>query len=637
MSKKINIFVGNVGSAYIDKETAQKNVAIAQQNIQDCQALIDKANGLITKINAAKTIANLAKQQADGVKSVLENVIGQNTNNPTKLNKLSALQSELINNDTDGIALNGGNVRTANSNIANLNRQLTETQSILEDALSLKEDNEKLLITRQEELTNSTNEFNSYMPEPTGEDQTVILEGELEERINNVQDNIDLANETSQAINDTTQDVYNRINEITSEPDEDTDIVLRQLYWYAGQRQLSGDVFKVTEDDCTENIVDTWHVLTVKKVNDSNFIIAGIDSNSDVTTWNVVVPKDLNFTPVKADLTERDTNWTEVRQVTVNDTQSILYEVNNEVSKLTSNPVKRLNVLMSTDEIIEPEPTGETGQQDLDAYGYWYIGTELPTQPYMDSIAANLVTDDSDVPGWRKIERPFETYTTFNKLYDPVGAIILAEDFNPIDTYIILPVGFVIIQGDDDVIDFPRYNQIVINDVIYNVYKYRFIEFGFPIFYKNSIEPTGEEPTGEEPTGEEPTGEEPTGEEPTGEEPTGEEPTGEEPTVQQFKMLTHVPTVEDLEDIAFDLVKPTTKQIIDMSNLSGSTEVYFVYPLEWEVIENNAFVLPKIYDQTSGLEMGFEIFDDQPTITVNDITFRICITDLGKGTFEVRF
>ena len=134
MSKKINIFVGNVGSAYIDKETAQKNVAIAQQNIQDCQALIDKANGLITKINAAKTIANLAKTQADAVKSVLENVIGQNTNNPTKLNKLSALQSELINNDTDGIALNGGNVRTANSNIANLNRQLTETQSILEDA-----------------------------------------------------------------------------------------------------------------------------------------------------------------------------------------------------------------------------------------------------------------------------------------------------------------------------------------------------------------------------------------------------------------------------------------------------------------------------------------------------------------------
>ena len=226
MSKKINIFVGNVGSAYIDKETAQKNVAIAQQNIQDSQALIDKANGLITKINAAKSIANYAEQQANAVKSVLENTIGQYINIPTKFNELNALQSELINNDTDGISLNGGNVRTAAANIATLNKQLIETQSILEDASKLKEDYEKLLLTRQEELTNSTNEFNSYMPEPSNEDESNIREGELVERITNVQENINLANDISQAINNTTTDIYNRINEITSKPDEDQDIIL---------------------------------------------------------------------------------------------------------------------------------------------------------------------------------------------------------------------------------------------------------------------------------------------------------------------------------------------------------------------------------------------------------------------------
>ena len=289
---------------------------------------------------------------------------------------------------------------------------------------------------------------------------------------------------------------------------------------------------------------------------------------------------------------------------------------------------------MSTGETIEPEPTGETGPQPvLDAYGYWYIGTELPTQPYMDSIASNLITDGSEIMGWRKIENPFETYTKSHPLYEPDQSINIADDLEPVDFYIIIPVGFAI----KDVLGFEinglKYNQIVINNVTYDVLKCNGIDFGYNIYWENG----GEEPTGEEPTGEEPTGEEPTGEEPTGEEPTGEEPTGEEPTVQQFKMLTHVPTVEDLEDIATNLVKPTTPQIIDMSNLSGETEVYFVYPLEWEVIENDAFVLPEIYDKIGGFGIGFEISDDQPTITVNDITFRICVTNLGKGTFEVRF
>ena len=85
-----------------------------------------------------------------------------------------------------------------------------------------------------------------------------------------------------------------------------------------------------------------------------------------------------------------------------------------------------------------------------------------------------------------------------------------------------------------------------------------------------------------------------------------------------------------------EATKPETAQFMDMTELSNPTDTYLVYPLSWEIIENDQIVSPVIKDW-NGFEIGFNINEDTPTVMVNDVEYRVSDIKLGKGQYIIEF
>ena len=113
-----------------------------------------------------------------------------------------------------------------------------------------------------------------------------------------------------------------------------------------------------------------------------------------------------------------------------------------------------------------------------------------------------------------------------------------------------------------------------------------------------------------------------------------------EPEEKNYNVLidvTGTPTVEDIiAAIDPEVEKPEEVQLMNMSELSGVTDTYLVYPLEWEVIENDMIVSPIIKDW-NGFEIGFSINEEIPTVMVNDVEYRVSDIQLGKGNYTIEF
>lgn len=235
--KKINIYVGNVGQAYVDKETAKKALEAAQKNVADVQEIIDTATELKTAVEQALNGAQTALSNATAVINFLDTKLQENADNENVYEALTELKARLVENDTDNNPLNGGNVETANQNVTALNALLPELNDILATAQDLLADNQAYVDECQTAYDNANDAFTALIPdyeEESQADKSDKLEEELKARLDAVEEALENANNTTEAINNTTQETQDEANQILGGGDEPTE---NTYYWYAGQTQ----------------------------------------------------------------------------------------------------------------------------------------------------------------------------------------------------------------------------------------------------------------------------------------------------------------------------------------------------------------------------------------------------------------
>ena len=115
----------------------------------------------------------------------------------------------------------------------------------------------------------------------------------------------------------------------------------------------------------------------------------------------------------------------------------------------------------------------------------------------------------------------------------------------------------------------------------------------------------------------------------------------QEPQNESYSVI--IPSSNDqltAEEIAASITpnieKPEVVQSLDMTQLDSPTDTYLVYPLSWEIIENDQIVSPIIKDWND-FEIGFSVNEETPTIEVNNVVYRVSDVKLGKGKYTIEF
>ena len=255
--KKINIYMGVVGQAYVDKETAKKQMDAAAKNVVDVKYIIylidhsyetefitlnDNNYSLTAQsyeeiATATLDNANEASQLAATVKQNIENALQSYEEGSQQYVELQALLDKLAANDTDGNYENGGNTASAQANIASINAFIVEIDDIKTTAQGLLTENQAYYDECVETFNNAKDEFESYVPEASEDqsDKSDDLETTLIERLNNVATGLETAQATTDAINQTSNEAQAAADEITQgggggeEPEPEVG-----YYWYVG-------------------------------------------------------------------------------------------------------------------------------------------------------------------------------------------------------------------------------------------------------------------------------------------------------------------------------------------------------------------------------------------------------------------
>jgi len=235
-NKSINIYMGIIGEAYVDKETAYAVLLAAKKNILDVQAIIEAANALNRPLTKARFAAQQAITSSVGVYTKLKNAIAQFDESDLKFAKLYALLSDLNENDFDDNFSNGGNIFTARENLTFAESLESEIHEILVLARDLLDANKLNAVVRCKEYNIAKEIFEAMIPEKiiSPEDISDAMEAELLRRINEVRNNIDYVNLVSDEIINISNEVSNKIDKITSGEDENVKPQNETLYWYAG-------------------------------------------------------------------------------------------------------------------------------------------------------------------------------------------------------------------------------------------------------------------------------------------------------------------------------------------------------------------------------------------------------------------
>ena len=106
--------------------------------------------------------------------------------------------------------------------------------------------------------------------------------------------------------------------------------------------------------------------------------------------------------------------------------------------------------------------------------------------------------------------------------------------------------------------------------------------------------------------------------------------------IVQIAAISQRPTQQSIGSLAPSGPKPSGVQNLITGNLKRPTLLYIAYPIEWETTQNGDIIKPIIYD-SNGFEVGFEIDEDDPTITSNGITYRLLDIELGVDTYTIEF
>ena len=129
--KKINIYVGVVGQAYVDKETAKSNLDRAKQNINDWNNIITLAQSVLDNTNPVSSRLIDAQSKATAVKTLLQTEMNNAINDTEKYAALSKLFNDLNALDYDNDFSNGGNTYTLDQINNALNSIIQEINDIL--------------------------------------------------------------------------------------------------------------------------------------------------------------------------------------------------------------------------------------------------------------------------------------------------------------------------------------------------------------------------------------------------------------------------------------------------------------------------------------------------------------------------
>ena len=82
--------------------------------------------------------------------------------------------------------------------------------------------------------------------------------------------------------------------------------------------------------------------------------------------------------------------------------------------------------------------------------------------------------------------------------------------------------------------------------------------------------------------------------------------------------------------------KPTGENALNKPSVSGPTTMYFIYPLDWEVVEDGVLTKPIIRDPNR-YPQGIMYDENTPTMTINNRVYRVALTQLGSVNYTVEF
>ena len=210
--KRVDIYMGIVGQAYVDKETALANLNAAIKNVHDMEDIIASAQeqqpiaqSVLQKAIAAQELAQAAYQQLSGK-------FDDHTEGDALYVKLLEILEDLNVNDNDNNPYNGGSSRTAQENIEDINNQIAELAQIIIDGQESLQRRLAFVDELQVIYDEALETFKSYLPEDEGYDWDSWDKEEelLKARIQAVIDALARANEITEAINDTSKDVIMR-------------------------------------------------------------------------------------------------------------------------------------------------------------------------------------------------------------------------------------------------------------------------------------------------------------------------------------------------------------------------------------------------------------------------------------------
>ena len=222
--KKINIYVGTVGQAYVDKETAKNNLDSAKQNINDWNNIIGLAQSVLNNTNPITNRLTDAKSKANAVKTLLETEMNNAINNTEKYNALKKLRDELRALDYDNDFSNGGNTYTLdqiNNTLANIVKEINDILSKSQSNLTYWED---AVAEYQQAYDTAKEVFNSYIPEEQNNplDENDDLEVQFTERLHEIDVQLQEFDTVISKVNEVSDKTSQEIKKITGVtiPDE---------------------------------------------------------------------------------------------------------------------------------------------------------------------------------------------------------------------------------------------------------------------------------------------------------------------------------------------------------------------------------------------------------------------------------
>lgn len=488
--KRINIYMGIVGQAYVDKETAYKNLKAALKNVDDINEIIADAQVQLANAQIVKQNALDAQVKAQEALGRLNGKIDELNETDLLYLELNRLKDDLNTNDTDGNGLNGGNIITAQENIENIDKQIEELQSIIADA-------QESLIRRQEHVAecqeayeNAVEKFEGYLPADDKPSKFDLFDEEeeiLKARIAAAVEALREAQLITDAINATSEDVI--VNAITiivnvcgqlDSKLEDLDVKLTTyksnfVELLNETRQLKATIEGlegVDEHDKTELLTDLEGLIAELEadLNSTNNYLASVDDMFD-TNEDIAEPWDMNkesiaeffsfdyFNDSVQNISDLNGRINEIAQQSIglkSEISANRRQLNRYVRKAT---YLENNMNINPGENTDPEPVNPDPQPSGVQY-YWYGGQ---TDPEVDT---NIVTEDG-VSGWRLVTDGYEYNSTLHPIYD--------QEYKTV-VYCALPKDATVKIKDDqgteyDTIPWPFVKEITFNDVVYEVYK----------------------------------------------------------------------------------------------------------------------------------------------------------------------